>query len=61
MSQNNNNTPPKVPPILTDLNNLVGEMFLNRRKGVRLKEVDKFLDDKKDSPESGENTKTKNG
>ena len=42
----NNNTPPPVPPILKELNNLIGEMFLNRKKGVRLKEVDEFLDDK---------------
>ena len=60
MSQNNNNTPPKVPPVLTELNNLVGEMFLNRRKGVRLKEVDKYLDDKENSPDSKENPKTHN-
>tara|TARA_R100001530_G_scaffold107851_2_gene75496 strand:+ start:493 stop:702 length:210 start_codon:yes stop_codon:yes gene_type:complete len=46
MSQDDNNTPPRVPPILIELNNLAGQVFLNRKKGVRLKEVDKFLDDK---------------
>lgn len=35
-----------MPPILIELNNLAGQVFLNRKKGVRLKEVDKFLDDK---------------
>ena len=47
----NNNTPPPVPPILKDLNNLAGNIFLNRKKGVQLKEVDKFLDDKQAAEE----------